>query len=1260
MWMLKNYTTQFMKDSLSFQKLCPVTRQMLLLITLFIFAITVAQAQQLPDPPQGLFAGQATNVTKSSEPGLLFYLSGNKDFKADFAAGGQNLPNFIRDVKIIPDGAAGSAFEAADKQLMTYWAPGNIYAQRGTLSFFWRSRYPMGTTPFPVFRVAFSDHSSWDMVWLRIDFNGSGFDAFVTDVGLTRTRVSHYMDVLPQPNKWSHIALSWDETEGIRFYIDGKLVEKQTVTGNLYDTGLDQFGPHSRIISPYQVQSEYSFVRGGDLDELRIYDRMLSDENIAQLSRVEIPTAIPDNRRNLNERRWRDEWWTRNGWNLPNNAPPLLTSSNVSVRKVEIHEAYDVKRWIWKANDGIRETTWPGVYNMSRLPGRYDYFVLPDWDIYSHSGQSIKFQLPNEPWNHVEIWGKAWGQLTYEKERAYDTTFGVRRQNQIKSYHQINGAKQGGTLRFDNALIEEPIGELGVYFVHDGKAPQGSASETFTLTPAPIELHNPALEDIAAFVNGRYPADEQSKMVGVGKEYSILSNAVQMTENALPFINIMIPYTSHPNEGLDGVEITLPALSVTPTHNGVFPLNIRVKDPLWQMRDMADFSFSVKPNEPHTLWIDTRDRILPEGRALYITLSGAGAELTSDLLKGAQVRLVYKPKEQAKAEHELDRLTQVRDLYGFTIEEHPVSSRLNLANRLFADDADLLKVNPNNKLGLSYKYATTNDKKDRPVYKVPEHPADVPEWAFLQTEYLRHLANIVNFYIDKRQIGNGEFGGGLSDDDDLTNMFVGTAFMGIEPDKTLKSLRLMMAGFYDQERDPYDANLRQRSLPLFTNGIATITTDQLHAYEEGIEAVGQLQILDYGNPLHINHGMEIAKRLLDDVTQVNPKGHRYFRSRLYGGTHITTDDPWQWTEARSYHMLHTAYNIARYNSNPSLRKLIVDLADGLLAHTDKNNTVFPEVNFSTDMVRGTGGVLNTWQVFMAAYDISSDKKYLSPIPGRIQESQKFDKDSLVRRYSERLWDLDTREYINTEGSVWIDRVVALDNDLQTDRLGGVALWRGNNIYQQNHVSWNIAKPATYSSMAFFIPRANSSNIDIIAYNLESVPVSANMTVWDFKPGRWKIRQGLDTNDDQKIDINSTERIVNMERGEALNLTFAPHKNTIVNLELIEPFKIGYAERPDFGIGNTDVKINDNVITVRVYSLGSVDTPATTLEFKDANGKRITTVPVPALKAPLDLIPKWTDIKVTVPKNTDISSGSVQLDPERKILQITRQNDFVKW
>jgi hypothetical protein len=95
--------------------------------------------------------------------------------------------------------------------------------------------------------------------------------------------------------------------------------------------------------------------------------------------------------------------------------------------------------------------------------------------------------------------------------------------------------------------------------------------------------------------------------------------------------------------GLDGIAIDLPALHIKPTHGDYIPMNIQIKDPLWPMRDMLDFNFSVKPEEAHTLWLDTRDRILPNDKSLYITIASASADFGPASLEGAEVRLVFKP-----------------------------------------------------------------------------------------------------------------------------------------------------------------------------------------------------------------------------------------------------------------------------------------------------------------------------------------------------------------------------------------------------------------------------------------------------------------------------------------------------------------------------------------------------------------------------------------------------------------------------------------
>jgi hypothetical protein len=166
-----------------------------------------------------LFAGSLSGMAAANGP-LLFHLSGENGFIAD-TAGGNPEPTFLNNVSVIPDGARGKAFQCNQRQLFTYDAPGNIYAERGTLSFYWRSREPVGEAPFPIFRVGYADHSSWDYVWSRIDWNGAGFDAFVTDINLARPRISWKTD-RPEPGDWHHFALSWDETVGIRLYFDGR------------------------------------------------------------------------------------------------------------------------------------------------------------------------------------------------------------------------------------------------------------------------------------------------------------------------------------------------------------------------------------------------------------------------------------------------------------------------------------------------------------------------------------------------------------------------------------------------------------------------------------------------------------------------------------------------------------------------------------------------------------------------------------------------------------------------------------------------------------------------------------------------------------------------------------------------------------------------------------------------------------------------------------------------------------------------------
>jgi Concanavalin A-like lectin/glucanases superfamily len=191
----------------------------------------------------------AAGAAHAEGSGLLFRLSADKSLTADLAAG-DPVPNFADKARIVPDGRIGGAISDADDVVLAWKAPGNIYAQRGTLSVFWRARTPLGIAPFPIFRVGFADHTSWDMAWLRLDWNGHGFDGFVTDNNLARVRVSFTLPQAPAPERWTHLAFTWDETKGVQLFVDGKLAAK-TEQAAVLDAGLDQFGMASRVVSPH-------------------------------------------------------------------------------------------------------------------------------------------------------------------------------------------------------------------------------------------------------------------------------------------------------------------------------------------------------------------------------------------------------------------------------------------------------------------------------------------------------------------------------------------------------------------------------------------------------------------------------------------------------------------------------------------------------------------------------------------------------------------------------------------------------------------------------------------------------------------------------------------------------------------------------------------------------------------------------------------------------------------------------------------------
>jgi hypothetical protein len=1248
-----------------------------------------------------IMGGALAGPSFAADGGLLFRLSADRSLTAE-VAGGDPVPNFADKAAIVPNGFKGGALSASDEVVLAWKAPGNIYAQRGTLSFFWRSRYPVGEAPFPLFRAAFADHSSWDMAWLRIDWNGSGFDAFVTDNNLARTRVSFRLPGKPGPDTWTHLAFTWDETRGIELYVDGRLAAKQAATG-VWDTGLDQFGVSSRVVSPHQVQSRYNFDRGGDYDELRIYDHALAATQIAALAKAEEPPpgeAAPS----ITPAAKSEEWALRWGWNRAGDAPPLLTAPVTAIRKVEFADTRDLKEWMWKATDGIAETTWPGVYNRSRLPGRDDYFELPDWNTYVEGGKALTLTLPKEPWNHLEIQGAAYGDLSWaandSKGGGTTAKLATRAKDQERTFNQFAEPRTGGVLTFTNVAQETPIQEIAAYNLAPGAEPRGTARLSYTIR-AGVAPDSPDLDELNAFIRGRYPPAERATVV------ALPDGAPQRPRMAeagprLPLVHVLIPYElggspaaeplyrsfnygwENMADALDGVAIDLPALRSA--SGQPIALNIQVKDPIWPMRNLLDVSVSVPPGQARTLWLDTRDRILPN-RSLYLTLAASDPGFDAAALDGARIRLVFKDRAAGLAEHVADRFNQMRDNWGFLVEEHTGSKREALYRRLVADATDLFRVDPTNRTAREYWADIMYNSQGPLPFTQPTPPAGVPLWAFRQLEDLKLVKKFVDWWIDERQVPYGDFGGGISDDTDLVEQWPGLALMGVEPDRLRASHTALADAAYKNG--------------MFTNGLSTIMADELHSYEEGINSNSEAMYIGWGDPKVVERLMTTVAALPRIITP-NAAGHLHFRTNWFSGTKLFSEGPWEWQRDQSVLVMHPALLMGDFNADATAKKYVLGVADGLVAHAKPDGSLPDEINWRTDEVKGVLPV-NTpaMQLLYGAFRLSGgDTRYLAPIlaaeaKGGTRALSEFnenlfgeidrlggwkadairrgsaagaggfdrylawqadgDKRHLEDLYGEEIRAANQRMYMMTEGHWWSDRVEIPSELLQRSRLGGVALKR-NWIWPGATVSWRFDRPEAAEQVAILVPGATPGHFKVIAYNTTDRPVSAAMTGWNVTAGDWTMTAGTDADGDDKADAPQSSTVP-LEKSTSVPVTFAAHATTVLTFDLA---KAGppTETRPDLGIGADDLSRKGREVSVTVHSLGALDAPAGSVVLEDAAGKVLARAATPPLKAPADLKPKTTVVKLTLPAGADLKGVRVRIALPDGMREVTQLNNTV--
>jgi hypothetical protein len=168
-----------------------------------------------------------------------------------------------------------------------------------------------------------------------------------------------------------------------------------------------------------------------------------------------------------------------------------------------------------------------------------------------------------------------------------------------------------------------------------------------------------------------------------------------------------------------------------------------------------------------------------------------------------------------------------------------------------------------------------------------------------------------------------------------------------------------------------------------------------------------------------------------------------------------------------------------------------------------------------------------------------------------------------------------------------------------------------------------------------------------------------MTGWDVQPGKWQITQGIQPPGGDLEPGNAAGRLVEFERAAGVEITFEPRATTLIDLKLVGK-GVPYWSRPDLGIGAEDVRLEDQRMKVTVHSLGAVDAPPSRVVLRDRNGSVLAAAAVPALKAPVDLMPRTGEAVLSLPNEADWKGGSVTVECTGSLPEITLRNNRVEF
>lgn len=1195
-----------------------------------------------------------------SRPALAqnFRASFDAGLKADRSAG-RAEPWISRDVELVP-GKFGMAARLGPRGQLVYAGEENILAGRGTLACW--CKVPELPGPRDVQRLVYvqsKERGYWNYL-ASLEWQEGVFRAMVFDVyhghGL------HDPAGLPpfKAGQWHHVALAWDQAEGVKFFLDGKLA------GGTWGKQAWWERP-----TPHAIHLSYP---GAEYDELCVYDIVLADQDVASLALenkhpIEALATFgmrpghPAKRPSI-----------RGQKQLPTiDLGEKRHGPHAVIRQARVRQALDDRIPAWRVIDGRMNLFWPEW----RAP------VLGDVD-YSGSELTLAYE-PGQRLTHLFLRGLLGSSRVFGERDGYVSREPVA---------EVPSGPHGF------AASRLPAGLTGLRVpARDGmKLHEIAALEVDT---RPQEL---ARRVIITPITGRVePAEDLARELRtrmLPEERIVLGRAAEnkhSTHTYWPMCRVHF--------------VTDPVPAVTPLEAVAIRLRfsagwkesvwwLRVQDPVNPRRDLFHVPVRVvnpTPNQETTLTVvlDFWDVMLDAGSRLWIELMPFDP-LEVVLGKASLSAVSLWPGNRDKVLREFAH-TQGQLAYSYWQLGSEMDGSRGADPRQ-PSFALLGGITHNRELKLTLEWIRRHVPDDRlannlwriiyernltaPV-QPKRQPAGAPDWAIWGRELLERFRSMAHHWAD-RQGPDGQLGGGWNDDTDFPGVFICLPLLG-----DTKTKEMFIRLFDGLEKT---GNLR--------HGVSRSPIDALHA-TDFLSWRAHLMLFDYGQPRHVERALTLTREL-HQWTAVDDKGHRRFLRNHYsedGPSHaaprtevgdsglIEDTGADRADSAPNRNFLRDPLFCAWYSRNPAVLKFIKEVAEG-------------------DFARAAGGAkLSGYEAypFYSYFTLFGDRKYLEgPVDPFLRDRWNL---PIWRRYAERLPDgtrLDkqlaqaakakapTEEQLTAAYLVTRDRALLVRAMREAcERLEGGWQFRGgaaggandhfhvpgqaalSQLYLGSALTWlrpaSILPPIAVSwegmddTVAAHVLHASPNTLRVAVYNFDEKPRPVRMRVWELAPGKYELREGRDTDQDDRIDGKPRTRALTLDRGTPIEMTLPQRQVHIV--ELTQQAAQPRPERlADLALGAGDVfydKATDRLKAV-VHNIGSAAAENVVVRFEDAEGRLLGERVIPRLEAPLDLRPKTATVWLPQPTLHPTPRITVRVDPGGRVEEITKENNAAAW